>query len=121
MEDGPVTWSSTPDGGCSPDRAELGVGLDAALELLELLLRLLSRVAAAAVMSSCGSGGWPFRSCDGVSLLHIAVVSPLNPARRSATCGGVEWKVLQALSVALRQMRDHSRQRTAATRIYFAN
>ena len=27
---------------------------------------------------------------------------------------GVEWQVLKALGVALRQMRDHSRQRTVA-------
>ena len=36
-------------------------------------------------------------------------------------CGGVEWWVLHALIIALRQTRDHSRQRTAATRIYFAD
>ena len=32
-------------------------------------------------------------------------------------CGGVEWSVLKALGVALGQMRDRSKQRTAATRI----
>ena len=34
-------------------------------------------------------------------------------------CGGVEWWVLHALIIALRQTRDHSRQHTAATRFYF--
>ena len=36
-------------------------------------------------------------------------------------CGGVEWSVLKAHGVALGQMRDRSKQRTAATRIHFAD
>ena len=58
LEDGPATWSSAPNGGCAPDRAELGVGLIVAVELPGLLLKLLSKASPLPFcVCVCGGGG----------------------------------------------------------------